>query len=98
MKWSVDPLVRAGDVACAAIVEHDVSVRGDGWRVTAFGRKRPIIVLLQNEERVSGIGIDGRFYDATEINQLFPRAVERFTATKGAADESAPLAYKNKEG
>jgi len=82
MKWELDTPVRVGGNVFAAIVEARVSVHATSRAMTANGDKRPLLFLLLNDDAVSGIDIDGKFYEAGEIARLYPTAIERLRAAK----------------
>ncbi len=79
MNWTVDTPIRTGPYACAAIVEVDISVRAAGPALTAYGVKRPIMVIIMRDRAIRGMDAKGHHYDQNEIEFLYPKAIKKMT-------------------
>ena len=80
MNWAVDTPIRVSDYAFAAIVEIQLSVHSSGQSLSANGEKRPLLFLLLQGDKASGIDVNGHAYEAEEIDLLYPRAIEQVVA------------------
>ncbi|MCK8462454.1 hypothetical protein MUY35_01155 [Aliiroseovarius sp. S1339] len=83
MNWAIDPPVRIGRNAVAAIVETRISVRSTSRALVADGEKRPILFLLRLDDATCGIDGSGHVYEAEEIENLYPQAIAHMTALLG---------------
>ncbi|NNE81463.1 MAG: hypothetical protein HKN18_14445 [Silicimonas sp.] len=84
MKWAVDTPVRVGGYAFAAIVEVRVSIHSAGRRMAANGEKQPLLFVLLQGGKASGIDVNGHTYEAEEIENLYPLAIEQMEALLSA--------------
>ncbi|NNF73406.1 MAG: hypothetical protein HKN02_14580 [Rhodobacteraceae bacterium] len=80
MTWSLDPPVRIGAIACAAIVDVNISVRKAGRGLAGHGAKRPLLFLLLGQDAATGLDVKGKHYDAEEIERLYPEAIAQMSA------------------
>lgn len=86
MTWSVDPPVRAGPVLVCAVVERRVDVRAGHRALSAVVEKRPVLLLVSREGRVSGFDLSGNPVSRAEIDRRYPGAADRIMgrASSGA--------------
>ncbi|UWQ64822.1 hypothetical protein K3723_19275 (plasmid) [Leisingera caerulea] len=80
MSWVVDPPVRAGARAFAAVCRIARSGHGSAAAAACSGGKRPVLILIFHRGAVTGAGVDGESYTAAEIEQRFPQAIARTQA------------------
>ncbi|NNF72410.1 MAG: hypothetical protein HKN02_09490 [Rhodobacteraceae bacterium] len=85
MSWALDPPVRVGPVAFAAIVETELHLKSDRSRLVGVGKKRPLLFLRAEGDTVTAIDINGHSYDADEIDLLYPDATSDLKARLSAA-------------
>lgn len=52
--------------------------------MSANGEKRPLLFLLSQGDKASGIDVNGHTYEAEEIEVLYPQAIERMSAMLSA--------------
>jgi len=83
MSWTIDTPVRSGSLTCAAIVETELSVRSAKFGVSGLGMKRPLLFLLVRGGEVNAIDMNAHFYEAEEIEYLYPNAIARLTSLLG---------------
>ena len=76
MTWVVEKPIHAGGMTCAAIVETDVSVASGPAGIAALSEKRPVMVLVFEEEGPIGIDLRGRLHAPDDIERLYPQAIE----------------------
>lgn len=89
MTWRVDPPQRIGTLAVAAIVEVEVQVTFAGPLLAGMAEKRPLLVLLVRDGVAFGVDIKGHFYEATEIDYLYPEAIPQVLALMRDAQSDA---------
>ncbi len=77
MRWIVDTPIHAGPVAFTAISEVEVSGHCAGQLLGVYGEKRPRLIIQCVEDQVCAVDIDGHFYEATEIERLYPEAISQ---------------------
>lgn len=75
MSWSIDTPVRTGSFTCVPIVDTCVSVDGVGHRIAAHGKKRPVLILVFQENKVAGVDLDGLRHDLDDIERRYPEAI-----------------------
>lgn len=75
MTWSIDPPVMARGIVCAAITHANATGHQIGQTHVFHGAKRPRLMLLLEGGDVRGFDLQGRVYDATEIENLYPDAI-----------------------
>lgn len=83
MSWTIDTPVRTGSLTCAAIVETELSVRPARYGVSGMGIRRPLLFFLVRGDEVNAIDMNGHFYEAEEIEYLYPNAIARLTSILG---------------
>lgn len=80
MSWVVDPPVRAGALAFAAVCRIARFSRNRAAAAVYSAEKRPVLILAFHRGAVTGAGIDGKSYSAAEIEESFPQAIARTQA------------------
>ena len=77
MTWSLDPPIRVGKVAVAAIVETETSAHAVINSIVATSCKRPRVVLIAWSDEVEVIDMNGRDLDHGAVETLYPGAISR---------------------
>ena len=77
MRVYLDETVRTGPFAISAIVEVSVICSGRR-RLTAFGSKRPIAILIRRNGMTVALGVDGASIPTEDIERRFPGSTAEF--------------------
>lgn len=80
VSWVVDPPVRAGARAFAAVCRVERSHHYGAAAAACSGEKRPVLILAFHRGGVTAAGVDGKSYSAAEIEERFPQAIARTLA------------------
>ena len=80
----LDPTVRAGSVAIAAVCRVTIDViphgRGDGTGIAAWASKTPLAILVAQDRRIRALSPTGEDLPIPELEALAPGAATRFRA------------------
>ncbi|MBT8409567.1 MAG: hypothetical protein KJN93_08075 [Alphaproteobacteria bacterium] len=87
MSWAVDPPVRLGPVAFAAICQTETHAAKAGPALLGTGAKRPLLILVMGEQGASGLDLSGQRLSADEVEAIYPNAIETFIAKLEAGSD-----------
>lgn len=73
--WVVDPPVRVGTAAFAAVSRVESVHHCAGTTAIVTAEKNPVLILAFHNGEVAGAGIDGVSYIAMDIERKFPQAI-----------------------
>lgn len=80
MSWTVETPVRIGTAVFAAISEARTAAQNTDRHIGAWGCKQPVLILECERGRVRGVDLDGVAYSETEIEVLYPGALDQLRA------------------
>lgn len=72
MSWTLEGPIQVGGVACCAIVECKVGVAPGTARVSGYGRKTPVMILMSWDGIISAMDLDGHPVQLSAVEERFP--------------------------